>query len=139
MSIFKAPRVVRERSPMRRNTHVICRNIWCPVPFYKSVASVLKAFAVIFLSFSYPYRSLPSRPVNKYITPSFFHHDRSTVASQGTTHGIGANQFPQNYPRRQGFFQLYPKPLMDIPIQPPLPHAFYNHPCYRTLYAETLV
>ena len=89
-------------------------------------------------SFSYPYCSLPPRPVNKYITP-FFHHDRPTVASQGTTHGIGANQFPQNYPRRQGFFQLYPKPLMDIPTQPPLPHAFYNHPCYRTPYAETLV
>ena len=39
----------------------------------------------------------------------FFHHDRPTVASQGTTHGIGANQFPQNYPWRQGFFSTLPK------------------------------
>ena len=109
-----------------------------PCPFLQKRGFCLKGVRCDFShSFSYPYRSLPSRPVNKYITPSLFHHDRPTVASQGTTHGIGANQFPQNYPRRQGFFQLYPKPLMDIPIQPPLPHVFYNHP--RTLYAETLV
>ena len=110
-----------------------------PCPFLQKRGFCLKGDRCDFShSFSYPYRSLPSRPVNKYITPSLFHHDRPTVVSQGTTHGIGANQFPQNY-SRQGFFQLYPKPLMDIPIQPPLPHAFYNHPCYRTLYAETLV
>ena len=111
-----------------------------PCPFLQKRGFCLKGVRCDFShSVSYPYRSLPSRPVNKYITPSFFHHDRPTVASQGTTHGIGANQFPLNYPRRQGFFQLYPKPLMDIPIQPPLPHVFHNHPCYRTLYAETLV
>ena len=110
-----------------------------PCPFLQKRGFCLKGDRCDFShSFSYPYRSLPSRPVNKYITPSLFHHDRPTVVSQGATHEIGVNQFPQNYPR-QGFFQLYPKPLMDIPIQPPLPHAFYNHPCYRTLYAETLV
>ena len=111
-----------------------------PCPFLQKRGFCLKGVRCDFShSFSYPYRSLPSRPVNKYTTSSFPHHDRPTVASQGMTHGIGANHFPQNYPRRQGFFQSYPKPLMDIPIQPPLPHAFCNHPCYRALYAETLV
>ena len=111
-----------------------------PCPFLQMRGFCLKGVRCDFShNFSYPYHSLPPRPVNKYITPSFFRHDRPTIASQGTTHGIGANQFPQNYPPGQGFFQFYPKPLMDIPTQPPLPHAFYNYPCYRTPYAETLV
>ena len=81
-----------------------------PCPFLQKRGFCLKGVRCEFShSFSYPYCSLPSRPVNKYITPSFFHHDRSTVASQGTTHGIGANQFSQNYPRRQGFFSTLPK------------------------------
>ena len=82
---------------------------------------------------SYSYSFPPSRSVNNFSTASILHHYRPTPIPQDTSRGIGANSFPQS------FFQIYPRPLMEIPVHPPNPYAFRKHLCYRTPYVETLV
>lgn len=95
-----------------------------PCPFLQNRGFCLKGSRCDFShGGNYPYHLSPPRPANNYLTRSFYYH----------------HQFPQNYPRRQGFFQTYPKPLMEISVQHPLPHTSHNYPYYRTAHAETLV
>ena len=103
-------------------------------PFLQKRGYCLKGSRCDFsLSNSYSYSFPPSRPVNNFSTPSILHHYRPTPIPQDTSRGIGANSFPQS------FFQIYPRPLMEILVHPPNPYAFRKHLCYRTPYVKTLV
>ena len=89
-----------------------------PCPFLQNRGFCLKGSRCDFShGGNYPHHLSPPRPVTNHLTRSFYHH----------------HQFPPNYPRRQGFFQTYPKPLMEISVQPPLPHTYHNYPGLRQI------
>ena len=112
---FKHPRDKRKR--------------WVPCPFLQKRGFCPNNTRCDFShSANPPYNSrynIPSsRPVNIYPAPSLPLYHLPPMASQVKTYGIGVSQCLQSYTQRTGLLQIHPKPLMEIPVHPPLPKAF---------------
>ena len=85
---------------------------------------------------TFPQSIQPTRRIN-YPTPSFFYDNRLPIVPQQRKHWPGYNQSAQWHPNGPGFFQFFPKPLMETPLCPPYT---FQVPLYRRArYAETLV
>ena len=100
--------------------------------YYIYCVFIIYYFIIYYCDFSHTakffHNILSSRPVNNYPTPPVFHYHRPPMVS---SYGIGVNHCPQSYPRRLSFFQLHPKPLMEIPVPLSSPYAFLDPPYNR--------